>query len=112
MPDHLHTLLVQNNEVQSVSDLVRLFKTLTSRRHRPVDYPHFASLWRDEFDDVPVPGDIAAKTKLDYMLNNPIRSGLCSKPEDYLWSSARHVFYGTKDIVTVLPMVAESKTEF
>ena len=34
-----------------------------------------------------------AKQKIDYMHYNPVKAGLCDRPQDYKYSSAR--FYGT-----------------
>ena len=64
------------------------FKKFTSRKLRPASYAG-ARLWRRRYDDVPVPGENAAKTKINYMHVNPVRRGLVDIPEDYHWSSAR-----------------------
>jgi len=88
MPDHLHALLLQQEEGLAVSELMERFKKFTSRKLRPAMYTG-VSLWRRRYDDVPVPGTDAAKTKLIYMHGNPVRRGLVTTPEDYPWSSAR-----------------------
>jgi len=88
MPDHLHALLVQATAGQSVSALMRSFKSYTSR-HCHVSAYSMAKLWRNYFDDVPVPGPDAAMTKLRYLHDNPMRRRLVSVAEEYPWSSAR-----------------------
>ena len=36
-------------------------------------------------------GDVAEKRKLYYIHNNPVKAGLCNRPENYKYSSA--LFY-------------------
>jgi putative transposase len=100
MPDHLHALLCQKSEGELVPDLVREFKKWTSRRCRPAHYPG-QSLWQDQYDDVPVPGSEAARTKIEYVHNNPVRKGITERPEKYLWSSARDYWEMGKGIVEI-----------
>jgi len=88
MPDHLHALLVQPGVDESVSTLMRGFKSYTSRHCAVPAYPE-PKLWRDYFDDVPVPGPDAAITKLQYIHDNPVRRRIVSAAEEYWWSSAR-----------------------
>ncbi len=100
MPDHLHALLYQEKAEILIPPLMQSFKKLTSRRCRPARYPGF-TLWHNRYDDVPVPGLDAVKTKLDYIHANPIRRGLVERAEDYPWSSARDYFNGTAGLVRI-----------
>ena len=100
MPDHLHALLHQDDRGTSVSDFMADFKRETSK-HLPIRLDSSRTLWREGYDDVPVPGWYAAITKLQYMLDNPVRRGLVERPEDYPWSSAREHFGLGEGIVTV-----------
>lgn len=88
MPDHLHALLFQPKEGFAVAELMERFKKFTSRKLRPALY-NGTSLWRRRYDDVPVPGANAVKTKINYIHENPVRRDLVDIPEDYPWSSAR-----------------------
>jgi putative transposase len=99
MPDHLHGLLLQEKE-GAVSKLMRSFKCYTSRYVKPINYPS-ATLWRDYFDDVPVPGPNAAFTKLNYLHQNPIRKGLAGRETEYPWSSIHDYNESRRAIVTV-----------
>ena len=103
MPDHLHALLVQQAEGAAIPLLMEGFKSVSSRRIHPAGYPQ-THLWSDRYDDVPVPGAEAARTKLEYMLANPVRRSLAERPEMYPWSSARDHFGMGKGIVTVTPL--------
>lgn len=103
MPDHLHALHLQPEESAGIPAMLQAFKRLTAARCRPADYPE-GPFWRRRYDDVPVPGPKAARTKLTYMLANPLRSGLVGTPEEYLWSSAPHVLKGETCPVTISPL--------
>ena len=98
MPDHLHALLQQTGDGNPISDAVGGFKRMTAMKSRPFNYPQ-GSLWRTTYDDVLVPGSEAAKTKLVYMHNNPIRRGMVEFPEGFRWSSAAWYTYDTEEII-------------
>ena len=100
MPDHLHAVLHQEEAEVVVPQLMQGFKKLTSRRCRPARYPKIP-LWQSRYDDVPVPGSDAVKTKLNYIHANPVRRGLVEEPEDYPWSSARDYYNEEAGIVTI-----------
>ncbi len=105
MPDHLHALLLQRYSAKSISSLIGSFKSYTSRHcHIPI-YP-MTKLWRDYFDDVPVPGPDAAITKLRYLHENPLRRGMVADVEEYAWSSARDYADVEVGIVTVTKLYA------
>jgi putative transposase len=100
MPDHLHALLLEIEASESVSKLVQDFKKFTSRKLKPSNYPD-DNLWRIRFDDVPVPGTDAARTKLIYIHNNPVRAGIADTAEAYRWSSARFYTSGEEAEVKI-----------
>jgi putative transposase len=100
MPDHLHALLHQEKADLLIPPLMQGFKKLTSRRCRPPRYPRW-TLWQSRYDDVPVPGFDAVKTKLDYIHANPIRRGLVARAEDYPWSSAQDYFCEATGIIQI-----------
>jgi putative transposase len=100
MPDHLHALLWQQRATENIPKLVQDFKKFTSRKLRPANYTG-ETLWRIRYDDVPVPGPEAAKTKIVYMHGNPVRNGLVERAEDYPWSSAADYAELRSGVVTV-----------
>jgi putative transposase len=103
MPDHLHVLMCQMEDGPLVSQLMEGFKSVTSRSCRPLGYP-MPTLWKDRYDDVPVPGSKAAATKLRYMWENPVRRGLVSAGENYVWSSAADLTGRGSGIVMLSPI--------
>ncbi|MFZ5433846.1 MAG: REP-associated tyrosine transposase [Calditrichota bacterium] len=88
MPDHLHALLHQDNDSPVIPRLLDDFKSVSSRQYRPKSYPTH-HLWAKRYDDVPIPNVEAARTRLEYMHNNPVRRGISEQPQDYPWSSAK-----------------------
>jgi putative transposase len=95
MPDHLHATLYQESEEAAVPRMIQGFKSLVSQKCRPAGYPAQA-LWRPRYDDVPLPGPNAVRTRLEYMHANPVRAGLVDAPDAYKWSSAGH-YAGVED---------------
>jgi len=100
MPDHLHVLLHQWESGPLVSLFVAGFKRETSKQSRPPAYPA-ETLWRDRYDDVPVPGHDAVMNKLNYIHGNPVRRGLVADTQDYPWSSAREYVGDATGIVRI-----------
>jgi putative transposase len=88
MPDHFHVLLRQLIDGSLVPDLMGSFKRETSKIPG-IDGMSAYTLWRDRYDDVPIPGPRAVKRRLEYMHGNPVRGGLVLLETDYPWSSAR-----------------------
>lgn len=100
MPDHLHALFYQENENDVVSKVMHGFKRMSVSKCRPKSYPSI-SLWQKHYDDVPIPGRNAAKTRLEYMHANPVRRGIVDRAEDYPWSSVRDYMEIEESIVTL-----------
>ncbi|MFZ5432329.1 MAG: REP-associated tyrosine transposase [Calditrichota bacterium] len=92
MPDHLHALLMQTQETLSVSQFMNCFKRETAKSQLVAIPLNTRTLWRDRFDDVPIPNAQAALERIEYMHNNPVRRGLVEKPSGYSWSSARFYY--------------------
>jgi putative transposase len=89
MPDHLHVLLRQAEDGDGVIKCMTDFKKMSSLRFKhPLGLPH--GIWAAGYDDVAVPGLDAVRTKLRYILFNPVKRGLVDHPENYVWSSARN----------------------
>ncbi|MFZ5432434.1 MAG: REP-associated tyrosine transposase [Calditrichota bacterium] len=100
MHDHFHALLTQECDNPIIPKLIQDFKKLTSQRlwrHRGKT----GTLWCSRYDDVPVPGPDAVRTKMEYIHNNPIKAGLVEHAEDYLWSSASDYFLDRSGIVMI-----------
>lgn len=107
MPNHVHIVLWPPRDA-SISDFMRDFKKYTSvqvrrilelqgekglletlRRNAKGGKGQIFKLWQSRFDDLVLTEAETLKLKIDYVHENPVRSGLVSKAEDWLYSSAR-----------------------
>ena len=103
MPDHFHLLIVPNVEACSAADVLRAIKEPVARgvlaRLREMDHPLVtrladasgtARLWqRGGGHDRNITNRNSAIEAARYIHANPVRKELCSRPEDWVWSSAR-----------------------
>ena len=104
MIDHLHLM---TNRPSTVSDLLRILKGVTARRvidylkvnecasslaklqHHRRERNYSYSLWQVEKNVLPVFSERMFMEKVNYIHQNPVRSGLVERAADYRWSSAR-----------------------
>jgi putative transposase len=86
MPNHVHLILEPKDAdglSKAMSSVHRAYAgTLNARRKKT---GHF---WQGRFGCVAMDGDHAVAA-LRYVLLNPVRAGLCKKPEQWQWSSAK-----------------------
>ena len=127
MSNHIH-LMASMAEGKSLSSCIRDLKRNTSKRLARYVEMHadlrkdwmlntFASeaskdnrhrkykIWEEGCQASEIPQADLFDQKLNYMHENPVRAGYVSKPEDYLYSSAKH-YTGveTKAILPVIPL--------
>ena len=88
MPEHVH-LLLSEPEAATLGEALKSLKQGVSRRLIG-DAEHF---WQKRCYDHNVRNYEKFVEKLRYIHRNPVKRGLCVRPEDWLWSSFRH--YGT-----------------
>jgi REP element-mobilizing transposase RayT len=111
MSNHIH--LVVRSETNDLSDILRDFKKFTSKKI--IDtieeitesrknwmlrlFMHAAKrqnkkgtyqVWTHENHAIELYSNEVIQEKVDYIHLNPVRSGIVSKPEEYLYSSARN----------------------
>jgi REP element-mobilizing transposase RayT len=104
MLDHLHLL---TSRPSTTSDVLRILKGLSARRvidylkvnnyltslaklaHQERERGYKYSLWQTEKNVLPIFSERLFMEKLNYIHLNPVRAGLCERPSDYHWSSAR-----------------------
>jgi putative transposase len=78
LPDHAHWLLL---DCRSLSSTVGRYKSLVTARARAQGYPH--RIWQRSFWDHIVRDTEKLDRIVRYVLENPIRAGLCERFEDY-----------------------------
>ena len=85
MPSHVHLLLfIDGNQL---SNLMRDFKKYTSQKVAR-DFGITGGIWQPRYDRVVICSEDILRTKLEYIHNNPVKSGLVRRPGDWKWSSA------------------------
>ncbi len=81
MPDHLHALLSFPPSDKPIRLIVSKWKEWTCKS--------LGLVWQDDFFEHRLRQDESRRQKADYILANPVRAGLVSRPED--WS---FVYFG------------------
>ena len=82
LTNHLH-MVCSAGEIGLV-DFLRIFKSKTARAIRKKANPAFE--WQRSFFDHKIRNDASLDEKCRYVLENPVRLGLCSKADDYPWN--------------------------
>ena len=94
MPEHVH-LLIGEPERDTVADAIKSLKQGVSRRLIG-EAEHF---WQKRYYDFNVRNRPQFIEKLRYIHRNPVKRGLCERPEDWEWSSFRHYATGMEGCV-------------
>ena len=80
MPDHLHWLLVLENE--NLSELIRLFKGVSSQLLN-MKLQRQGTFWQRGFYDHEIRKEEDLRTAARYIVGNPLRAGLVEAMGDY-----------------------------
>ena len=103
MPNHVHLVVVPEH----VDSLAYMFRE-THRRYTlcvNVREGWKGHLWQERFHSV-VMDDLHVLAAVRYVELNPVRAGLCRRPEQWPWSSARAHLEGVDDrLARVAPML-------
>ena len=98
MPEHVH-LLVSEPERKPLSVAIQMLKQLTSAKiGRNSSDKRF---WQRRYFDFNVHASAKRIEKLRYMHRNPVARGLCTRPEDWEWSSFRHYATGFDGVIEI-----------
>ena len=116
MPEHVHLLLSEpqrdtasdrnaplkpkdglNGPPVSLADALKSLKQGVSRRLIG-DADHF---WQKRYYDFNIRNYPQFVEKLRYIHRNPVKAGLCERPEDWEWSSFRHYATGCERRVEI-----------
>jgi putative transposase len=76
MPDHLHAIIAFPRE-PGMATAIKNWKKFIARKHG-VD-------WQRDFFDHRLRDHHELDEKTGYILMNPVRKGLCERPEDWVW---------------------------
>jgi putative transposase len=96
MPEHVH-LLISEPELDTLAGTLKSLKQGVARRLIR-DTEHF---WQKRYYDLNVRDYEQFMEKLHYIHENPVRRGLCERPEDWKWSSFLHHATGREGAVEI-----------
>ena len=96
MPEHVH-LLLSEPEKDTLAEALKSLKQGVSRRLIG-DADHF---WQKRYYDFNIRNYPQFVEKLRYIHRNPVKAGLCERPEDWGWSSFRHYATGCEGRVEI-----------
>ncbi len=96
MPEHVHVLLGEP-ERSNLAQVIKSLKQGVSRKSIGNNEP----FWQKRYYDHNVRDYDSFVQKLRYIHRNPVKRGLCVKPEDWEWSSFRHYATGIEGIVQI-----------
>jgi putative transposase len=96
MPEHVH-LLVSEPERAMLADALKSLKQGVSRRLIG-EAEHF---WQKRYYDFNVRNYRQFVEKLGYIHHNPVKRGLCERPQDWEWSSFRQYATGCEGRVEI-----------
>jgi REP element-mobilizing transposase RayT len=87
MPNHVH-LLFTPAVGRSLSELVKAWKSFTSKEANRI-LGRGGQFWQADYFDRFIRDEEHFARATEYIENNPVKAGLCARPEDWPWSSAR-----------------------
>ena len=106
MPEHIH-LLLSEPERGALADALKSLKQSIARRLIG-DADHF---WQKRYYDFNIRNHPQFVEKIRYIHRNPVKRGLCERPEDWQWSSFRHYATGVEGRVQIESEWAARKRE-
>ena len=86
MPNHVHVVLAPRVELRRITQGIKGF---TARRINALFGATGRRLWHDESYDHYARDDEELARIVAYVEANPVKAGLCGRPEEWRWSSAR-----------------------
>jgi putative transposase len=112
MPEHIH-LLLSEPAGEMLSRAVQMLKSRVSLQARK-EGKRIAGgqpFWQARYFDHNVRNNEGFVTQLRYIHRNPVKRGLCVRPEDWPWSSFRAWALGEIDIVEVESEMVAARRE-
>lgn len=96
MPEHVHLLLSEPRR-ETLAVAMKSLKQGVARRL----LGNAAHFWQKRYHDRNVRDHPEFIEKLRYIHRNPVKAGLCARPEDWAWSSFRHYASGIEGRVEI-----------
>ena len=100
MPEHIHLLLSEAG-AGSLADAVHFLKLSSAKQFISDEHVGAGHFWQKRYYDRNIRSYSDFREKLRYIHRNPVKRGLCGKPEDWTWSSFRHYALGEVGAVEI-----------
>ncbi len=100
MPNHVHTLFTPTTEF-TMSQIVHSWKSFTAHQCNNI-LGRSGQLWAREPYDRYIRNERHFTNALRYIEDNPVKAGLCERPEDWRWSSARRRMDAASPVFSML----------
>jgi putative transposase len=102
MPDHIHLLATGTTEAADLCSFMKIAKQKVGWDFRQEKGTY---LWQDGFYDHVLRTEDATPAVIRYIINNPVRAGLVSRPQDYpSWGSQT---YSREELLELIQGVEE-----
>jgi putative transposase len=97
MPEHVHLLLSEpeNGTLARALQSLKCASARMARNPRARKMGAATPFWQIRYYDRYMRDHDEFSETLRYIHRNPVKRGLCSSPEQWLWSSFRHYWNGT-----------------
>ena len=87
MPNHVHVLVRPLGE-HTLDSILKSWKGFTAREANKIVGRTGEPFWANEYYDHWLRDEDEKVRLTAYIYDNPVKAGLCARPEDWLWSSA------------------------
>ena len=87
MPNHVHALLIPSS-VNTLTNILHSWKSFTANEANKI-LKREGQFWQEEYFDRYIRNARHYADAIEYIENNPVKAGLCSRPEGWKFSSAR-----------------------
>lgn len=99
MPDHLHIIIQPRSAKYNISEIMRHIKGSFARAYNNLIRKN-GIIWQRRFFDTILQTEEEFLTRLNYILQNPVRAGIMNEAKEYPYSSARVYFEDEDDYIT------------
>lgn len=89
MPDHVHLFARASRDAKPLAKWIEVWKSLSARRLKAAGLIT-PPLWQRNYFDRFLRSEENYSEKWDYVANNPVRAGLCVRPENWPWRGRLH----------------------
>ena len=99
MPDHIHLIIQPHRARYNISEVMRYIKGDFGRNYNNLIRKN-GIIWQRRFFDTALRTEEDITTRINYILQNPVRANIIKEATDYCFSSARTYLSDVDDRIT------------